>query len=116
MYMRNSPPNGAARPVSRDAALRIGVPAFVFQSYGYADSARTIPATPTTVYRIASITKQLTALRLLQLVEHHRVRLSDPVDRYFPEVKRIRAHEPVASPTLVQLATMTTTVSESSLP
>jgi hypothetical protein len=27
MYMRNSPPKGAAMPVCRDAALRIGVPA-----------------------------------------------------------------------------------------
>jgi CubicO group peptidase (beta-lactamase class C family) len=77
------------------------------KSYGYADSARTIPATPATVYRIASVKKQLTALMLLQLVERHRVRLSDPVDRYFPEVKRIRGREAGASPTLVQLATMT---------
>jgi CubicO group peptidase (beta-lactamase class C family) len=36
------------------------------------------------------------------------VRLSDPVDRYFPEVKRIPAYAPgIASPTVVQLATMT---------
>jgi D-alanyl-D-alanine carboxypeptidase len=102
----------AAAEFAKDSlgSITIGVvsgPALLWvKSYGYADSSRTIPATPTTVYRIASVTKQLTALMLLQLVEHHRVRLSDPVDRYFPEVKRIRAHEPVASPTLVQLATM----------
>ena len=78
------------------------------KSYGYSDSARTIPATPATVYRIASITKQITALMLLQLVEQQRVRLSDPVDRYFPEVSQVRGRVPFAgAPTLVQLATMT---------
>lgn len=78
------------------------------KSYGYSDSARTRLATPATVYRIASITKQLTAVMLLQLVERGQVRLSDPVDRYFPDVRRIRAPTEFAGPpTLVQLATMT---------
>lgn len=93
-------------------SLTIGVvsgPSLVWsKSYGYADSARTRLATPATVYRIASITKQLTAVMLLQLIEQGRVRLSDPVDRSFPEVGRIRARATFASPpTLVQLATMT---------
>ena len=78
------------------------------RSYGYTDSARTRLATPATVYRIASITKQLTAVMLLQLVERGQVRLSDPVDRYFPDVRRVRSPTEFAGPpTLVQLATMT---------
>jgi CubicO group peptidase (beta-lactamase class C family) len=104
----------AAAEFAKDSlgSITIGVvsgPTMVWaKSYGFADSARTRPATPATVYRIASVTKQLTAIMLLQLVENKRVRLSDPVDRYFPEVKRIPAYAPgIASPTLVQLATMT---------
>lgn len=78
------------------------------KSYGFADSARRVLATPATVYRIASVSKQLTAVMLLQLVEQHRVSLSDPVERFFPQVKRVRGKSESASPvTLVQLATMT---------
>jgi CubicO group peptidase (beta-lactamase class C family) len=93
-------------------SMTIGVvsgPSLVWvKSYGYADSARTRLATPATVYRIASITKQLTTLMLLQLIERNQVGLSDEVDRYFPEVKRIPTKmKTVPRPTLVQLATMT---------
>jgi CubicO group peptidase (beta-lactamase class C family) len=78
------------------------------KSYGYADMERKIPASKDTVYRIASVTKQFTGLMLLQLVERGRVRLSDPVEKYFPEVNKIQGRFPGAPPiTLVQLATMT---------
>lgn len=78
------------------------------KSYGFVDKARTRPATPGTVYRVASITKQLTALMLMQLVERDRVRLSDRVDVYYPEIRRV-AGLPLrgSPPTLMQLATMT---------
>ena len=78
------------------------------KSYGYADMERKIPATKDTVYRIASVTKQFTGLMLLQLVERGHVHLSDPVEKYFPEVNKIQGRFPSAPPiTLVQLATMT---------
>lgn len=78
------------------------------KSYGYADMERKIPATKETVYRIASVTKQFTGLMLLQLVERGRVHLSDPVEKYLPEVNKIQGRFPGAPPiTLVQLATMT---------
>jgi len=78
------------------------------KSYGYADKAKTRRADPTTLYRVASVTKQFTALMLLQLIERGRVRLADPVERYLPEVRSVRrtsATDPL--PTLLQLATMT---------
>ena len=78
------------------------------KSYGYADVERKIPATKDTVYRVASVTKRFTGLMLLHLVERGRVRLSDPVEKYFPEVNKIQGRFPGAPPiTLVQLATMT---------
>jgi CubicO group peptidase (beta-lactamase class C family) len=78
------------------------------KSYGYADMERQIPAGKDTVYRIGSITKQFTGLMLLQLVEAGKVRLSDPVEKYFPEVNKVQGRAPNAPPiTLVQLATMT---------
>lgn len=78
------------------------------KSYGYADVGRKLPATKDTVFRVGSITKQFTALMLLQLVEQGKVRLSDPVEKYLPEVGKLQNLFPGAPPiTLFQLATHT---------
>jgi CubicO group peptidase (beta-lactamase class C family) len=74
------------------------------KSYGFADRGKTVRATPASVYRIASVTKQVTAIALMQLVEAKTVRLSDPVDMYVPEISTVRGL--TRPPTLVQLATM----------
>jgi CubicO group peptidase (beta-lactamase class C family) len=75
--------------------------------YGFADVEARRPPTNDTDYRIGSITKQFTALMLLQLVEQGTVRLSDPIETYVPEVKSLQ-HQFAGSPpiTLVQVATM----------
>jgi len=78
------------------------------KSYGYADMEKKAPATKDTVYRIGSITKQFTGLMLLQLVEAGKAHLSDPVEKYFPEVNKVEGRFAGAPPiTLVQLATHT---------
>ena len=60
------------------------------KSYGYADTERKNPTTKDHVFGIGSITKQFTALMLLQLVERGKVRLSDPVEKYVPEVNKLQ--------------------------
>jgi CubicO group peptidase (beta-lactamase class C family) len=76
------------------------------KGYGLADVENGKAATTDTVYRIGSITKQFTVLMLLQLVEHGKVHLSDPVEKFFPEVNRIAGKYDGAPPiTLIQLAT-----------
>lgn len=75
------------------------------KSYGFMDRQRTQRATPATVYRIASVTKQFTAIAVLQLVDRKVVHLSDGVDRYVPEIQAVRGL--TRPPSLVQLATMT---------
>src|SRR5215470_12466190 len=78
------------------------------KSYGYADMEKKTPATRETVYRIGSITKQFTALMLLQLVRDGKVHLSDPVEKYFPEINKVKGRYAGAPPiTLIQLATHT---------
>lgn len=79
------------------------------KSFGLADVERKIAATPATEYRIYSITKQFTALMLLQLMHQGKVRLSDPAQECFPEISAIqRRAYPQSSPiTLLQLATHT---------
>jgi D-alanyl-D-alanine carboxypeptidase len=56
----------------------------VFQrSYGFADVALQVENTPDTKFNIGSLTKQFTALALLQLVQIGKIRLQDPIARYY---------------------------------
>ena len=78
------------------------------RSVGFADIKTRRLANRSTVYRIGSITKPFTAIMLMQLVAVGRVQLSDPVERYLPEVEQIAARPRAAAPfTFLQLATMT---------
>ncbi len=78
------------------------------RNFGAVDVESGRPATSDTAYRIGSITKQFTALALLQAVEHGFMRLSDPLEKYVPEVRRMK-DPPAGTPpiTLLQVATMT---------
>lgn len=54
---------------------------------GYADVERRIPATPDTLYHIASVTKTFTAILVLQLVEQGKLDLDEPVSNYSADFK-----------------------------
>jgi CubicO group peptidase (beta-lactamase class C family) len=99
----------AKRPVgSVTAGVIAGKELIWSKSYGDADMEKKIAADADTVYRIGSITKMFTALMLEQLVEGGKVHLSDPVEKYFPEIKTVQGRLPDAPPiTLIQLATHT---------
>src|SRR5216684_4947576 len=78
------------------------------RAYGFANIENKVPATPDSIYRIGSITKQFTAVMLLQLVHDGKVHLSDPVEKYVPDINRVTGRFPGAPPiTLMQLATHT---------
>ena len=53
-------------------------------AYGVADLENDVPARTTTVFRLASITKPITATAVLQLVEAGTVNLDAPIQRYVP--------------------------------
>ena len=77
------------------------------KGYGVADIEARTPATAGTVYRIGSITKPFTAVMLLQLAERGVVRLTDPVEKYLPEINRLSDRPQGAAPvTFEQVATM----------
>ncbi|MBS0417797.1 MAG: beta-lactamase family protein [Proteobacteria bacterium] len=63
---------------------RNGVPVFR-RAYGLANREWNIPNTPTTKYRIGSITKQFTATAVMQLVEGGKLSVDDPVAKYYSE-------------------------------
>lgn len=82
------------------------------KSYGYANIGTHKLAERNTVYRIGSITKPFTAVMLMQLEQAGKIRLADPVEKFFPEIRTVGSMPPGASPpTLLQLATMTSGLS-----
>src|SRR5580765_1420283 len=58
------------------------------RSFGYSqiDATEKKPLTPTTKYRIGSITKTFTAVMIFQLVEEGKLKLTDTLDKFFPQV------------------------------
>jgi CubicO group peptidase (beta-lactamase class C family) len=72
----------------RVAALSIAVvrgrDTLVMKGYGMADIENEVPATPRTVYRIGSVTKQFTSVAIMQLVEQGKLSLDDDVTKYVP--------------------------------
>jgi len=55
------------------------------KGYGYADRERKIPVTTRTMFRWASVSKPVTAIAAMQLVERGRLDLDADVRRYVPE-------------------------------
>src|SRR5262245_14970123 len=51
---------------------------------GYADLDNLIPTTASTVFNIGSVSKVVTAVAVMQLMEHEKVSLDDPIQKYVP--------------------------------
>jgi D-alanyl-D-alanine carboxypeptidase len=58
----------------------------VSEGYGLIDLENAVPATPHSVYRIGSITKQFTSAAVMQQVEAGKVRLDDSIGTYLPSL------------------------------
>jgi CubicO group peptidase (beta-lactamase class C family) len=56
------------------------------RGYGMADLDHNIPITPTTVFHVASMSKQFTAASILLLAQEGKLSLDDPVRKYIPEL------------------------------
>src|SRR3954470_18381605 len=58
------------------------------RSFGYSqiNGTEKKPLTATTKYRIASITKTYTAVMIFQLVEEGKLKLTDTLDKFFPQI------------------------------
>ena len=55
------------------------------KGYGYRNLKERAPATPRTIYGMASMTKSFTALGIHRLQESRRLKVTDPVVRHLPE-------------------------------
>jgi CubicO group peptidase (beta-lactamase class C family) len=85
-YVRNGSVAGAVALVARGGRTEV-------QAVGSLDADGTAPMARDSIFRIASITKPITAAAVLMLVEDGRIELDDPVGRWLPEL---------ASPTVVR--------------
>jgi len=78
---------------SASIAVLRGTDTLAWTAKGYADLENRVPATPSTVYRIGSITKQFTAAAaILQQVERGSLSLDDDIAKYVPEYSSQRKH------------------------
>jgi len=77
--MLSRPVAGISIAVARDGQVVIA------RGYGVANLEHSVPVTPETVFHIASISKNILAGVVLQLVDQGRLGLDDDVTKYVPE-------------------------------
>ncbi|HKW33850.1 MAG TPA: serine hydrolase domain-containing protein, partial [Candidatus Acidoferrum sp.] len=89
-------------------------------AFGKRDSTKDVPMTLDSIFHIASMTKAVTAVAVLQLIERGRVKLDEPAATYLPELAKVQVLEefdpatkkaklrpPKTPPTVRQLLTHT---------
>jgi hypothetical protein len=69
------------------------------KGFGYADYEKRIPATPDTVYHIASETKPFAATLVMQLVEQGKLDLDEPISHTRVTSRTIRSGSSISSVT-----------------
>jgi CubicO group peptidase (beta-lactamase class C family) len=74
----------ANSPGAAVIVIKEGKPLFA-ESYGLADLEKKIPCTTNTNFRLASVTKQFTAMAVLILAEQGKLSLDDHLPNFFPE-------------------------------
>src|SRR5205085_9727503 len=80
---RQDVPGVVALVASRERVLYRG-------AFGVADVATGRPLTQDALFRIASMTKAVTSVALMQLVEQGRIALDDRADKYLPELAGVQ--------------------------
>ncbi len=75
-------------------ALAVDRRGVVYQgAFGVADARSGRPMTVDTVFRIASMTKPITSLAVMQLVEQGRLSLDDSAEKYLPQLAKLKVFE-----------------------
>ncbi len=63
-----------------------------WRAYGHLDLARTRPMPRDAIFRIYSMSKTVTAVAMMTLMEEGKFALDDPVAKYLPEFGQVRVH------------------------
>jgi CubicO group peptidase (beta-lactamase class C family) len=75
-------------------------------TFGYRDLASQSPMTEDTIFAIASMTKPITCVAVMTLVEQGKIGLDDPVARYLPEFNDVRVLGDAKDDTAAEFATV----------
>src|SRR4051812_40085592 len=59
-----------------------------WNSYGHRDLAKTSAMQPDSIFRIYSMTKTVTSVAVLMLMEEGKFTLDDPIEKFLPEFKK----------------------------
>jgi CubicO group peptidase (beta-lactamase class C family) len=62
----------------------------LFEAFGFQDREKRIPMKPDSIFRIASMTKPITSVALMMLVEEGKIQIDDPLSLYLPEFKELK--------------------------
>ncbi|WP_444941449.1 serine hydrolase domain-containing protein [Microbulbifer sp. ZKSA004] len=81
------------------------------EGFGFANKLRRTPVTPSTIFQIASVTKPITALAVMEIAEKHAVDLESTVD-LGPGSHLVSPHHPSKEITLIQLLTHTSSIQD----
>jgi CubicO group peptidase (beta-lactamase class C family) len=68
-----------------------------FEAHGLRDVESREPMTKDTIFRLASMTKPVTGVAVLMMVEQGKIRLDDPLSRFIPEFKHMKVAPPRGS-------------------
>jgi CubicO group peptidase (beta-lactamase class C family) len=101
---QNAPDSAAIDASLRGAVERKDVPGVVAlvtdrehvlyrNAFGVADVSTSRPLTADALFRIASMTKPVTSVALMQLVEQGKIALDDPASKYLPELADLKVIE-----------------------
>jgi CubicO group peptidase (beta-lactamase class C family) len=77
------------------------------KAFGYSDRESKIKADTSSIFRVGSITKSFTAFLMMELAEEGKIKLNDPIELYFPEVKKLEGYSDSTRITFAQLASHT---------
>jgi CubicO group peptidase (beta-lactamase class C family) len=69
-----------------------------YEAHGLMDLEGKTPMRKDAIFRMASMTKPVTAVSILMLVEEGKVRLTDPVSRFIPSFKQLQVAMPKGDP------------------
>lgn len=81
------------------------------KAFGFRDRETQMQSDSNTLYRIGSVTKTFTAFLMMQLSEEGTIELSDPIEKYVPEVRQIRGYSNDTNFSFIQLASHTSGLS-----
>lgn len=93
--------NGAVALIARNGQI------IHHEAYGHQDNARRVPMTRESIFLLASMTKPLTSVAAMMLVEEGRMKIGDPITQWLPELRDLKVmtaqgEVPLARPITVQ--------------